>query len=314
MSGLRRVAFGRQGTPVSRLGFGAWGLGGQSYGPVERSEAFAALEAYVAAGGDFIDTARGYGESEALIGEFIRTHGLQGRLFLCSKTGASTANEIRAQAERSRELLGVEAIDLHYLHWPPDDPAEQERVLAVFAELKQAGCIRAIGASIKGPNVSAATQALCRHYLADQRIDALQIIYSLLRPDNDSIFAAARQAGVSLVGRTCLENGFLSGAYAPGHRFAAGDHRARWPAERLDAILHAVDELAALPQRALFPGLAAMALRFAYDEPGLDTLIVGARHAGHLHQTLAALALVLPDDWRTVLTQRQRGTGLGNLA
>ena len=311
---MEAVAFGRMGDRVSRLGFGAWAIGSKGYGDEPKGDALAALEAYVEAGGSFIDTARGYGKSEAIIGEFLRGRRDRSRLFLCSKTPAPP-DEVRKEVETSLELLGVDFVDLYYLHNPPSDVGEMEDLLAAFLQLKGEGLIRGIGASIKGPNVTPETQQLCRQYIATGAIDAIQLIFSIFRQGNRAIFKEAREAGVALVGRTVLENGFLTGRYQPGHRFPDGDHRSRWTDETLDRILDAVADVGAVACRAEFDSLAGMAIRFAYEEEGLTTLIIGARNPGQVEKNLQSARFDCKHPgWRAELIERfVERNGLGNL-
>jgi len=303
------------GDEVARLGFGALAIGSAGYGDVTRDDALAALETYVNSGGTFIDTARDYGKSEEILGEFIRTHKVRDRLFICSKSGSLSEEEIRRDLDRSLAALGIDCIDLHYLHNPPGDPAEMDRVLTVFDALKREGKIRGVGASIKGPNVTAATQDLCRQYIATRKIDAIQIIYSVLRQGNRSVFEEAQSAGVAVVGRTVLENGYLTGNYLPGHCFAEGDHRRRWGRAELDRILQEVVSLEKMPCRKSFDNLTQLAIRFAYEETGLTNVIVGARSARQVGANLAAATKSdLPCDWSHELIERYAaGEVLGNL-
>ena len=77
---MNKNTFGRLGWQVTEVGFGAWAIGSSHYGDVEESDAFAALEAYMEAGGNFIDTARGYGDSENILGRFIQAHNARDRV------------------------------------------------------------------------------------------------------------------------------------------------------------------------------------------------------------------------------------------
>lgn len=310
---MDKVTFGRMGDQVTRLGFGAFAIGSKGYGRVERADALAALEAYVGGGGNFIDTARMYLDSEQIIGDFMRTHGLRDRLFICSKTAALDEQAIRQEVETTLTALGIDRVDLYYLHAPPDDSAEMAQVLGVFEALREEGKIRGIGASIKGPNVTGETSALCRRYIATGRIDAIQLIYSVFRQANSAVFEQARSAGVALVGRTVLENGFLTGKYRPGQSFT--DHRHRWSQDKVDCILEEAAALAKHPALAHFDDMAQLAIRFAYDEPMLTTIIVGARNAPQTAANLlAAEKSGLPPAWREGLLEHYGDNqSLGNL-
>lgn len=311
---LQRNTFGRLGDSVSRLGFGAWAIGGLHYGEVSRIDADQTINAYVEAGGNFIDTAQAYGISEEILGDYLSSEGLRRSVFLCSKTGATDEKEIRSSLENSLRKLKTDVIDLYYIHNPPSEESEMEHVLAVYRDLKKEGKIRGIGASVKGPNVTSETQELCLRYIDSGDIDAIQLIYSIFRQKNDAVFETAGNAGVALVGRTALESGFLTGKYKPGHRFHHKDHRNRWSPQRIDEILKNTERLRNAKAAGYFGSLSEMAIRFAYDESGLQNVIVGARTEKQMASNLkAAGEMMIPDDWRRELIERYGEPGdLGN--
>lgn len=284
-------AFGKSGVDVTKMGYGAWGIGSSSYGKVEDDQAKGALDAYIQGGGNFIDTARGYGESERIIGEFLADNNLRDHVFLCSKSWPHEEEKIRNDLETSLRLLQTDVIDLYYIHNPPDDPSEMNRLLDLFEEFKADGKIKMIGASIKGSNVGDETIALHHQYIDTGRIDAIQLIFSIFRQKNREIFEKAASAGVALVGRTCLENGFLAGKYKPGHTFPEGDHRARWNGEQLDRILETVQQLNDELVKPPFETMAQAALRFVYEEDGLATMIPGAKSATQARSNLSVTNL-----------------------
>jgi aryl-alcohol dehydrogenase-like predicted oxidoreductase len=162
-------------------------------------------------------------------------------------------------------------------------------VLETFDALRQAGKIRVVGASVKGPVVNAHTIALGRRYIRTGRVQALQVIYSLLRPGNAEMFAEAAQAGVALIARTVLESGFLAGSYVPAHVFSPGDHRRRWSADQLQRILEAVQRLAAdLP--AGVSSVPELAIRFALSPPEVSVVIPGAKRPEQVERNWQAAA------------------------
>ena len=171
---ITRRRLGRTGIEVSELGLGTWPLAGEgpvgSYGAITSDEAASILDAYVSAGGNLIDTARVYNRSEQQIGEYLRRSGQRERLVLSSKTAAGrvadTVAEIEADLETSLRALGTDYLDVYFLHFPPAEAAVREEALAILLRLKERGTIRAIGASIYGPNVTAETQAMCSAYVA----------------------------------------------------------------------------------------------------------------------------------------------------
>ena len=292
---MKQNKLGRTGMMVSEMGFGAWAIGGMgegfNYGEVAEEDAFACLEAYLEAGGNHIDTARYYNSSERLIGLLLEGASARERVFLATKTFENTHDGIHRELGESLRLLRTDHVDLYYLHMPPDDPAEMNAALDVLETLREEGVIRAIGASIKGADVTDATAALCRQYIRTGRVDALQVIYSIFRQKIREAFAEAESAGVALIGRTSLESGFLTGKYRLGHRFTGHDHRTRWSPERLDRALSCAQELAETAVRPPYETLPHVAIRFAMAPDAICSTIVGAKSAKQVRANLQALNL-----------------------
>ncbi len=302
---------GSTGFEVSEISFGTWQLGGKRYGPVHEEEAHTALAAYLDAGGNFIDTARLYGDSEKVIGNYFDKHGGRKDVYISTKTVATEKDEILADFEKSLSFLKTDYIDLYYLHRPPEDPESMTEVLEVFEKLKRDGKIRSIGASVKGPDVTQETVDLCRAYIRSGGIDALMIIYSIFRQQNEAIFDEARKSGVGIVTRTVLESGFLTGKYKPGDRFEAeGDHRGRWGPKRLEWILRETQELAEMVPFDEYGSLVRFAVRFAIDPPAVSSVVVGARNPGQINQTASVSELPpVPSGVRETLASRYRDQG-----
>ncbi len=307
MVARRRAA--RAGFELSEYGLGAWALGGRRYGRVEERAAIEVCGAYVEAGGNLIDTARGYEDSERMIGLFLKRFGGRERLFVASKTeGGSrpgTVGQIRADLRASLEALGTDYLDIYYLHQPPEEPALIEEAVGEMVRLRDQGVVRSIGASIKGPNVTRATEDLCRRYMATGQIDFLQVVYSVLRQRNAAVIEEASHLGIGVIARTTLESGLLTGAYPPGHRFVEPDQRARYRPANLDFVLGEVETMKKSVVRAPYGELAHVALRFALRLPGVTSIIVGAERPDQVRSNLAAAALPpLPADIVEALESR----------
>lgn len=285
------MELGNTGVVVSDVGLGAWAIGGVQYGSVSEADAVATLEAYFDGGGAFIDTARAYHESERIVGEVTTRRGNRADIVIASKTKQLMAEGIRRELEESLRLLQTDYIDLHYLHSPPDDPDDMNRILDVFSQLKDEGKIKLIGASVKGPDVTQDTVDLCRQYIHSGRVNALQVIFSIFRQQNAQMFAEAHEHGVGIVARTSLESGFLTGKYKPGHAFSGDDHRKRWNKTRLETILGHVADVEALAVQPPYETISQVALRFALDTPGVDSIIPGAKNAAQVQHNLSVLDL-----------------------
>ena len=279
---MRRRALGRTGLEISEIGLGAWPIGGASYGDVAEEQAAAVLEAYFEEGGNFIDTARSYGESERRIGESLRRHGNRDSLIIATKSPHTQSPDdlvcIREDLETSLRLMGIDHVDLYYLHSPPEDRDLMRKVLDEFERLKEKGLIRYIGASIKGPNVTQDTVDLCRQYVDSGRVDAIQLIFSVFRQRNREAIRYALDHGVGIVARTALESGFLTGKYDPELPRIDGNHRARWSGHKLQAMLKEALELQEWAIQPPYHSLAQVALAYVLAEEGVSTIIVGAKN------------------------------------
>lgn len=298
--GIRRRLIPRLGISVSELGFGAWGIGGHFVGtrtPVDGREA---LLAYLDAGGNFIDTAAIYGDSEKTIGRTLAEFGGGGDpVYVATKTKNGDVREtvplIRKDVEDSLCNLRRDHVDLLYLHVPPDDDGTIAQALDECEALKAAGKIRALGASIKGPAVTDATVALCRKYVDTGRIDVIQLVYSILRQKNIAAIDYASRNGVGIVVRTSMESGFLTGKFATGTRFTADDHRSRWNGN-IDAIVRDVYRIREEHLRPPYEDVGQLAIRFALLPQGVTSVIVGAKNGVQQRANLRALDLPEPTE------------------
>ncbi len=308
MTQMKKRILGRTGFEVSELGLGTWPIGGVSYDAVTEKEAWACIEAYLDGGGNFLDSALGYGDAQRFIGQVLAKRGSREQVFIASKTHNSASLEtlpkVRGDLEKSLRDLQTEYIDLYYLHWPPDDPDQMRRVLDEYLKFKDEGKIRSIGASIRGPVVSAETLQLCRQYIDTGAVDAIQVVYSILRQMNREIFDYAAGAGVAVVARTAIESGFLSGKYKPGHRFDKG-HRGKHSADIQEHLLEAAQELAELTVKPPYEKLAQVAIKFSLEPKNISMLLMGARSAQQVQELLRTVSMPdLPTELMDSLKER----------
>jgi aryl-alcohol dehydrogenase-like predicted oxidoreductase len=291
----------RLGRSVSVVGLGTWQLGAD-WGSVAPESAHAVLDAAVAEGVTFIDTADVYGDgrSERFCGELQARHP---EILVATKMGRRAEQlpenynreAFLSWNERSRENLGVEQIDLVQLHCPPDEVYEDDAVFAALDELVQAGRIRAYGVSVE-------TCAQALRAIARPRVASVQIILNCFRlKPLDQVLPAAREAGVGIIARVPLASGLLSGRYDERTTFAPDDHRnynrhgeqfdvgETFAGVPYETGLAAAREL----EQLLDPDmtLAQFALRWVIDQPGVSTVIPGARNVEQVRQNVAAAAL-----------------------
>ena len=296
---------GKTGWDVSEIGFGAWAIGGE-WGETDEEESMAALHAAVDAGVTFFDTADVYGDgrSERLLGRLLRER--DERLVVATKFGRRveqdpalfTYENLRGWLERSRENLGVEAVDLVQLHSPPWETYYLPEVHEACSRLVQEGLVRAYGVSVE--KVEEGLKAIEYDGVA-----TIQLIFNLLRQRPAELyFEQARRRDVGVIVRVPLASGLLTGKFDRNSTFAAEDHRAyNRQGEQFDrgetfsgvdyeVGLEVVEELRPLVP----PGatLAQLALRWILTFDAVSTVIPGAKTPEQARANAAAADLPAP--------------------
>ena len=275
---IPKSILGRTNFNVSILGYGCWPSGSYHYGKVSKKNAIESLNTYLDAGGNFIDTARGYKQSESIIGNILNKNDRK-KIILCSKTHELNPKKINIDLEKSLKLLKTDYLDIYYLHAPPETLYEMDKILHLFEKFKRNGKIRAIGASIKGCDVTQNTVDLSKQYIKSNKVDVLQVIYSIFRQKNAEVFSVANKNKVGIVARTILENGFLTGKYLPGHIFKGNDHRQRWDKKKLNYILKQTQKVKNIYLKPPFKSVSEVAMNFIYDNDLVTTALVGSKSA-----------------------------------
>jgi aryl-alcohol dehydrogenase-like predicted oxidoreductase len=283
------------------------GLGGNVFGwTANQEESFAVLDAYADAGGNFIDTADMYsvwapgnsgGESETIIGRWMKARGNRDRMIIGTKVGmleslsGLSANTIPVAAEQSLGRLQTDRIDLYYAH--KDDPKTPlEETLGAFDTLVREGKVRYIAASnYTAPRLVEALDVSKRRGFA--RFVALQPHYNLVeRKEYEGELAeVVRREGLSAIPYFALAKGFLTGKYRPGTQVksarAAG--ASAYLNERGLKVLAALDEVAG----AHHTTVAAVALAWLLAQPTVVAPIASARTAAQLADILPFVELRL---------------------
>lgn len=293
-------------------------LGGNVFGwTADETRSFAVLDAYAAAGGNFLDTADSYsswvegnegGESETIIGKWLKTRGNRADIVVATKVsqhpaypGLSGAN-IKAAADASLRRLGTDHIDLYYTHFDkPEVPVDE--IIGALDELVTAGKVRHIAASNISPErLQESLEFSDREGLA--RYVALQPQYNLVSRDT---YEGARRdiasrAGLAAVPYFGLAAGFLTGKYRPGTTVdspRAGAAAKHLDTERGQRVLAALDEVA----EAHGTEVATVALAWLAAQPTVAAPIASARTLEQLPALLGVADLVLTDDELTRLSK-----------
>ncbi len=308
---MEQRKFARTGQEASVVGLGTWQLGAD-WGNVEEADALAVLNAAADAGVTFFDTADVYGDgrSEKLIGRFLRERPRQ-KIMVATKMGRRaplepeqyTLENFRAWTDRSRKNLGVERLDLVQLHCPPTAVYAMDGVYDALDTLVEEGVMTAYGVSVE--TTEEALTAIARPGTA-----SVQIIFNpFRRKPLDEVLPIAAEAGVGVIARVPLASGLLAGKYTMETVFGEDDHRNyNRHGEAFDQgeTFSGVDYESGVKAAAQFSALAPtgvtpaqMALRWIIQQPGITTVIPGARNA---EQALAnaAAADVAPLDEETL--------------
>jgi aryl-alcohol dehydrogenase-like predicted oxidoreductase len=299
-------------------------LGGNVFGWTACGEdAFRILDRFADAGGRMIDTADVYsawapghkgGESESLIGEWLRRRGGKGEMLIATKVGMLPGEggeklepaRIAAAAEASLRRLGIDSIDLYYAH-QDDDKTLLAESLAAFDRLVQGGKVRVLGASnYSAERLREALEISQRDGLA--RYQVLQNEYHLMARDK---FEGPLQdlcvaRGIAMLPYYGLASGFLTGKYrsaADQGKSIRGDRMAKWLNPRGFAVLDALDAIAA--ETGTSP--AQVALAWLAAQPAVTAPIASARTPEQIEELIGAMTLELSGEQVERLTQASAG-------
>jgi aryl-alcohol dehydrogenase-like predicted oxidoreductase len=300
---MEQRPLGRTGADVSVIGLGTWQLGAD-WGDVDDEQAEEVLDAALDAGVTLLDTADVYGDgrSEVRIRKALAPR--SERPFVATKAGRRadpntreqyTPENLRAWIDRSRRNLGVDTLDLVQLHCPPPAVYSDQRVYDTLDDLVDTGAIAGYGVSVE-------TVAEGLTALEHPNVQTIQVILNVFRrkPLEELLPAAARH-GVGILARVPLASGLLSGKYDESTTFPADDHRSfnrhgeafdvgeTFSGVPFEVGVAAAREVAAIAGDAV--PTAAFALRWVIDQPGVTTVIPGARTVTQVRGNVAAATL-----------------------
>ncbi|MER6178965.1 aldo/keto reductase [Streptomyces sp. NPDC001652] len=293
-------------------------LGGNVFGwTADETQSFAVLDAYAAAGGNFLDTADSYsawvdgnvgGESETIIGKWVKARGNRDDVVIATKVSQHpdfqglTAANIKAAADASLRRLGTDHIDLYYTHFDKVEVPVEE-IIGALDELVKAGKVRHIAASnISAERLEASLAFSEREGLA--RYVALQPHYNLVSRDTyeGELQDLAERTGLAAVPYYALASGFLTGKYREGEvvegarAAGAGKHL---ETERGRKVLAALDDIA----EAHRVPVATVALAWLAARPTVAAPIASARTVEQLPALLKVAEVRLTEDEVTRLTE-----------
>jgi aryl-alcohol dehydrogenase-like predicted oxidoreductase len=294
---MRYRALGRTGFQVSDVACGLWGMSGWSGS--DDAESLHALQLAVDHGCNFFDTAWAYGEgkSDGFLGKILAAN-RDKRLYAASKIPPKnrkwparpsydynevfSADHVFAYADKIRQALGVDTIDLLQFHVWEDAWTDRPEFRDTVEKLKRDGIVRAFGLSLNRWQPANGIRAI-----RTGLVDAVQVIYNIFDQNpEDELFPVCEELNIGVIARVPLDEGSLGGKMTRETTFAEGDwRRGYFNAENLRQTLDRVDRVQAdLPDGMALPDAA---IRFILSHPAVSTLIAGMRKEAHVRGNLA---------------------------
>jgi aryl-alcohol dehydrogenase-like predicted oxidoreductase len=304
---LKTAQLGETGLEITRVGFGAWAIGGGGYdwgwGSQDDGDSVDAIHRALELGVNWIDTAAqyGFGHSEAVVGRALA--GLEERPYVFTKGGQPEGprrttiqslrrDSLRRELEGSLSRLGLDAIDLYQIHWPIPD-GEIEEGWSTLVELRDEGLVRHIG-------VSNFNVEQLRRIEAIAPVETLQPPYSLVARDvEDSLLPYAERENIGVIVYSPMGSGLLTGKMTRERIEGLADddwrgHDPRFQEPQLSRHLALVERLKAVAERNdTTPG--AVAIAWTLRNPAVGGAITGFRRPDQVAPILAAANLELDD-------------------
>lgn len=321
---------GRTDMHITRVGFGAWAIGGADWavgwGAQDDRESIAAIRHAIERGINWIDTAAvyGLGHSEDVVRRALAELPVDQRPLVFTKCGlvwnpnnrqappeqVGAPASIRREIEASLKRLGVERIDLYQMHWPAEDGTQLSGYWQTLLDLKAEGKVRAVGLS----NHNAAQLAEAERL---GHVDTLQPPFSAIRrgvAEAELPWCQANQTGVIVY--SPMQSGLLSGRFtaARARALPKNDWRSRNPeysGERLTANLKLADAMAPIADRH-HTTIAAVAVAWTLAWPGVTGAIVGARSPAQVDGWMDAATLDLTTSDLVEIATAIKSTGAGS--
>ena len=327
---LPTVPFGTTGMDITRVGFGAWAVGGGGWkfgwGNQEDRESVDTIRHAIESGINWVDTAPvyGLGRSEEVVGHALREFSDADRPYVFTKCGLTfdvddpdagpfnvmARESVRREVEDSLRRLQVERIDLYQVHWPPEDGTALEDYWATMVELQQEGKVRAIGMSNHDVKQLEVAESV-------GHVGSLQPPFSMIHRDAaaDLIpWCADNRTGVIVY--SPMQSGLLTGAMTAERVAAMPDDDWRRSHEDFtgDNLTRNLELAAALEPVAARHGVSpgAVAVAWTLVWPGVTAAIVGARRPDQVDGWLPAASLQLTEDDLGELTDAVKRTGAGS--
>lgn len=320
---------GRTDMNITRVGFGAWAIGGPDWvagwGKQDDRESIASIRRAVELGVNWIDTAAiyGLGHSEDVVRRALATMPVDGRPYVFTKCGlvwnpadrreppmrVGAPESIRREVDDSLRRLGVERIDLYQMHWPANDGTPIEEYWQTLLDLKDEGKVRAVGLSNHDAELLARAERV-------GHVDTLQPPFSAINRESAETllpWCAGHDTGVIVY--SPMQSGLLTGRFskARARALSADDWRSRsddFTGESLDRNLALADALGTVAERR-GTTTAAVAVAWTLAWPGVTGAIVGGRNAEQVDGWIDAATLELSQTDLDEIAAAIEATGAG---
>ena len=327
-NGLPTTPLGRTGFDITRIGLGAWAIGGAGWqggwGAQDDEDSIATIHRAIERGVNWIDTAAAYGlgHAEEVVGKALRAIPADERPYVFTKCGlvwepgATTVSNVLAPASIRRECedslrrLGLDVIDLYQFHWPTHDGTPVEDSWATMVELVEEGKVRAIGVSNFDVDLLERCQAL-------RPVDTFQPELNLLVRDAlGATIPWCRRSGTGVIVYSPMRSGLLTGSFS-AERSASlpeDDWRSEHPdftGEGLAANLELVERVRDVAD-ALGCSLPELAVAWTLACAGVDGAIVGGRSPEQVDGWIGAASVTLGRKELDEITRALEETGAGS--
>jgi myo-inositol catabolism protein IolS len=293
---------GKTDIAVSAVAMGCWAIaGGATWGPQDEAESIATVRAALDAGVNFFDTAEGYGggDSERVLGRALV--GRRHEAVIATKVSRShlSGDEVRQACERSLRRLQTDTIDLYQIHWP-SRTVPLDETLAALEKLREQGKVRAIGVCNFGVEDLS-------DLLAIGWVETDQLPYSLLwRAIEYQIRQKCVDGGLGILCYSPLAQGLLTGKFSTPDEVPEGRARIRFFSGDRPLARHgeggceaetfaAIERIRRICDRIRQP-MAQVSLAWLLQQPGVTSVIAGARRPDQIKQTAQAADLELSSD------------------
>jgi aryl-alcohol dehydrogenase-like predicted oxidoreductase len=302
---MDRVQFGQTDLDVSALALGTWVTGGWAWGGADEGESLRAVLRALELGINFIDTAPvyGFGRSERIVGKALKHWGQRERIVIATKCGLEWDDKenirrnagperIRQEVDQSLTRLGLDYIDLYQVHWP-DGKTLVEKSMEALVRLQEVGKIRYVGVS----NFSSEQIMACQRV---GHVASLQSPYNLFeREIEKEVLPFCHANGIATMAYGGLCRGLLTGKFDGEEKFPRGDLRRADPKfkpDRFKQYIKAVEQLKKLAGK-YHRSVAQFALRWALQQPGITTVLAGARTAAQVEENVGVAGWqITPED------------------